>query len=69
MTDLKSELDRLIEMIEASDGATRHVHHPALRRLIERMEEAGQKVPCAVQDLDEELLAEAIEAQFDNVPV
>lgn len=69
MTSLKSELDRLEDQIARSDPDSRHRYQPQLRKLIRRMDVEGAQVPLAVRQLHEDLVCEAIEAQFDNLPV
>ena len=69
MTSLRSELDRLEHQIARSSLASRHQYQPQLRKLIQRMEENGAQVPPSARRLHAELVCEAIEAQFDNMPV
>jgi len=69
MTDLTEQLDQLIERIGSADPCKRHEYQPELCALIDRMREAGLPVPCETLSLRDELVSEAIEAQFDNMPV
>lgn len=69
MTCLRSELDRLEHQIARSNLNNRHQYQPQLRKLILRMEADGAQVPVSAKRLHEDLLCEAIEAQFDNMPV
>lgn len=69
MTNMSTELDRLQHQIGQATAETRHKMEPQLRRLIERMRADGVVVPKRAKCLHEALLCEAIEAQFDNMPV
>ncbi len=69
MSKLTEEMERLRARIEAADADLRYMFQPELEDLIERMEIAGEPVPAAIRDLNEELLGEAIERQLDNLPV
>ena len=52
-----------------SNPDTRHKLEPQLRRMIARLHDEGIAVPDETKSLHELLLCEAIEAQFDNMPV
>lgn len=69
MTRLATELDRLHDRILAADGDTRLELQPRLANLLDRMDAAGEFVPADIRDLCEQLTNDAIEAQFDNMPV
>jgi len=69
MTALTSELSALHRQILRESAARRYYHQPRLARLIERMEARGESVPSDIRCLNEELVNDAIEAQFDNMPV
>lgn len=69
MTQLDSELDRLQAVIGADTPETRYRHEPQLRRVIARLREQRRAVPERVRALHALLLSEAIEAEFDNMPV
>ena len=69
MTTLTEDMNRLHDRILDTEEERRHLFRPKLTELIERMEEAGERVPAGIRDLHEELTADAIEAQFDNMPV
>ena len=69
MTNTTPELDRLSAQISQADSQTRYRYEPQVRRVIERLNAEGEAVPAATKRLHEELLREAIEAQFDNMPV
>ncbi len=69
MTKLKEELGRLLERISKADEQTCYRYQPQLTALIDRLDAAGEHVPNEVRHLEEELTNDAIEAQFDNMPV
>ncbi|MDT8328706.1 MAG: hypothetical protein RQ750_15210 [Roseovarius sp.] len=69
MTKSNSEFDRLERQIAQAGSETRFRYEPQLRRLIARLSAEGKAVPEAAKSLHEALLCEAIEAQFDNMPV
>ncbi|MBC7179062.1 MAG: hypothetical protein KBT70_12460 [Roseovarius sp.] len=69
MTNTRTELDRLEHQIGQANPDIRHKLEPQLRRMIERLHEEGMSVPDETKSLHELLLCEAIEAQFDNMPV
>ncbi len=69
MKDMKNDLDALRARIFDTPEDQRYLLQPELDRLIDRMQAAGLDVPATVRTLNEELSDEAIEAQFDNLPV
>lgn len=69
MTQSDSELDRLQVAIGGDMPETRYRHEPQLRRVISRLREQGHAVPERIKALHSTLLSEAIEAEFDNMPV
>ena len=69
MTDLTIELERLHDRVLNADADTRYLFQPRLAELVERMDEAGEAVPAGIRQLLDELTNDAIEAQFDNMPV
>lgn len=69
MTTLTDDMKRLHSRILDTDEGRRHLYRPKLTEMIERMEDAGERVPARIRELHEELTADAIEAQFDNMPV
>lgn len=69
MNTLTEDLDRLHHRILAADAESRRKFLPRLTQMIGRMDAAGTHVPARVRNLHEELTADAIEAQFDNMPV
>ncbi len=69
MEHLAQELDRLQTLIDADGPETRYRHEPSLRHAIERLHDQGEAVPAHIKELHSTLLSEAIEAEFDNMPV
>ena len=68
-TGISKNLDDLQKKIDAVSPKERAQFQPELHRLVERIVAAGGEVPARVLDLDTTLTEEAIEAQFDNLPV
>jgi len=69
MTDLTQQLEKLHDRILDADADTRYLFQPQLSVLVEQLDDHGVRVPAGIRALEEELRAEAIEAQFDNMPV
>ena len=69
MADLKGELQQLHQQILDLPSENRFKLQPQLNRKIEELEAAGEPVAAELRWLNEELLNDAIEAQFDNMPV
>lgn len=69
MNNLNSRLDLLIRKIKQESPSARFRLQPQLDRLIHEIEAQGCRVKRDTRMLNEELQNEAIEAQFDNMPV
>lgn len=69
MADLVQQLVQLKADILEDDSGARHTHAPLLAKLIAQLEQQGQPIPPDIRCLHDELVQEAIEAQFDNMPV
>ena len=69
MSNLNTRLDLLIHKIKQESPSARFRLQPQLDRLIHEFEAQGVKVRRDTRLLNEELQNEAIEAQFDNMPV
>ena len=69
MTRLQTELTALIDRIDATHPEAKHRFHSQLSALIDRMDASGERVPPQARHLAEDLVNDAIEAQFDNMPV
>ena len=69
MSTLNTRLDLLIAKIKQENPIDRFRLQPQLDRLIFEIEAQGDTVQPYMRQLNEELRNEAIEAQFDNMPV
>ncbi|MGK7652552.1 MULTISPECIES: hypothetical protein [unclassified Roseovarius] len=69
MTSLTQEIKQLHRQILDLEEAERYRLQPRLAGLLGQMRHAGEPVPSQLQRLNETLLDEAIEAQFENMPV
>ena len=69
MTDLMRDMDTLHQEIMAVAAGQRLSFQPQLSQLVDAADAAGVEVSVPVRTLCEELESEAIEAQFDNMPV
>lgn len=69
MTYLDAELDRLQTLIGATAPDTRYRLEPQVRNVIASLRNEGHHVPARIKALHDILLSEAIEAEFDNMPV
>jgi hypothetical protein len=69
MTSLTMQLHALLLEIKATDRAQRGALRSRLDTLIREMEAQALPVEPRARALNEKLLDEAIEAQFDNLPV
>ena len=69
MDNLDTRLDSLMLKIKQAGPVTRFKLQPQLSSLIHEIEAQGTRVRRHTRLLNEELLNEAIEAQFENMPV
>lgn len=69
MTSLTQEIKQLHRQILDLSECERYRLQPRLAGLLGQMREAGEQVPSEMRRLNETLLDEAIEAQFENMPV
>ena len=69
MTQFTSEAETLNQHISNMPSGDRHLMQPHVQRLIDKMHQNGQAVPNAMRRLNDRLVDDAIEAQFDNMPV
>ncbi|GGH22563.1 hypothetical protein SAMN05444007_102228 [Cribrihabitans marinus] len=67
--DLMSTAERLEQTLATAPLAKRIALQPEFSRVIHRMRVDGMRVPSRLQRLDAALCDEAVEAQFDNMPV
>lgn len=64
-----SEWMKLKDAISKCPESERYLMQPKLDDVIRRLKAEGAPIPVEVRQLNSELQAEAVEAQFDNVPV
>ena len=69
MTSLTMKLHTLLLEIKAKDPANRFALQSRLDHLIHEMEAQSLPIDRGVRTLNKQLLDEAIEAQFENLPV
>lgn len=69
MSNLSQDVKRLHRQILDLGATERYRLQPRLAGLLGQMRQAGVKIPSEMARLNDELLDEAIEAQFDNMPV
>ena len=69
MLNVTAELDQIQTLVGQEGSDTRYRHEPRLRRAIDHLRAEGQKIPPRIKQLHQTLLSEAIEAEFDNMPV
>ena len=67
--DLNPGADALEQEIATANSALRLQLQPQLTRMVEDMQKSGAPVPPRLRNLNEQLLDEAIEARFDNLPI
>lgn len=64
-----TQIETLEAALEGADKKTRVALQSKVHRLVCEMKRHGVKVPRHLSHLDCELTEEAVEAQFDNLPV
>ena len=69
MTDMTQTVKDLLDRINAAEDDDKLAYQPQLGDLIAQLHVAGKPVPADVQTLNEALLNEVIERQFDNLPI
>ncbi len=69
MEELKKTAENLEQKIAVAGAETRLALQPQFSRVLDRMAAGGERVPVRMRRLDAALVDEAIEAQFDNMPV
>ncbi|MEM7076386.1 MAG: hypothetical protein AAGA28_16275 [Pseudomonadota bacterium] len=69
MSHFESELQRIHAEILNMDADQQYQLQPRLDNVIARSRRAGAPVPADIEKLNAKLIDEAIEAQFDNLPV
>lgn len=69
MAVLSTEFQKLHNQILSADKDRRHELQPNLEVVLRRLRLSGHAIPAEIERLNATLLEEAIEAQFDNMPV
>jgi len=67
--DLNEAIENLEQRIAGASCAERLKLQPEFSKILARMKIEGQTVPKRLRRLDAALCEEAVEAQFDNMPV
>lgn len=67
--NLYSEAEQLEQRLQNACLDTRLALQPSVSKVVERMRQQGMHVPSRLRRLDAALCEDAIEAQFDNLPV
>ncbi|WP_209505776.1 MULTISPECIES: hypothetical protein [unclassified Ruegeria] len=68
-TGLYSEAEQLERKLVNAGLETRLALQPSVSKIVDRMRQQGMEVPSRLRRLDAALCEDAIEAQFDNLPV
>lgn len=66
---LVSHADDMAMRIKEASPDQRLAMQPEFGRVLQELEQAGTTIPARLRNLHEQLLEEAIEAQFDNLPI
>lgn len=69
MKDLNAQLTLLLDKIQEESSGARFRLQPQLNSLICELEKEGTRVVPSARRMNEMLRNEAMEAQFDNMPV
>ncbi|OUS22149.1 hypothetical protein DI396_13410 [Litorivita pollutaquae] len=64
-----AQIETLEAAVEAADAQTRVALQSKVHALVCEMRRQGVEVPAHLSHIDCELTDEAVEAQFDNLPV
>lgn len=67
--NLYSEAERLEQKLENACLDTRLQLQPSVSKVIARMRQQGMHIPSKLRRLDAALCEDAMEAQFDNLPI
>ncbi len=67
--DLNREVELLEQKLKGACLDTRLELQPSVSKVLERMRVNGIHIPSRLRRLDAALCEDAIEAQFDNLPV
>ncbi len=66
---LLGEVETLADHIRSADSSKRLELQPHLDAVLKKLSQSGVHVPRSIRLLHDELLDEAIEARFDNIPI
>ena len=69
MHDMKFRAESLEAEIAGANAMTRIQLQPKLQKFLSSLEADGLHVPRRLKQLNSDLIDEAIEARFDNMPV
>ncbi len=67
--ELKKTAENLELKIAGAEAATRLALQPQFSKVLGKIAAEGEPIPTRMRQLDAALVEEAIEAQFDNMPV
>ncbi|MGE4326979.1 MAG: hypothetical protein AB7E21_12875 [Pseudodonghicola sp.] len=67
--DLVQAAERLEKNLTGACAKTRLRLQPEFSQVLSRLQEKGQDVPTRLRRLERALTDEALEAQFDNMPI
>ncbi|WP_424832952.1 hypothetical protein [Ruegeria sp.] len=67
--DLFVEAEQLEQKLQNACLDTRLALQPSVSKVLDRMRERGVQIPSRLRRLDAALCEDALEAQFDNMPV
>jgi len=67
--EINDTVTRLEAEILAGDANTRRALQPKLHNILSDLKSQGREIPARLRALDQALMDEAIETQFDNMPV
>lgn len=67
--DLYFEAEKLEQKLQGACLDTRLALQPNVSKVLDRMRARGVQIPSRLRRLDAALCEDAIEAQFDNMPV
>ena len=69
MNQMNDKLMQLYSDILSEEESERYRLQPRLAAMIDTMSDDGVPVPRWIKDLNEDLVSDSIEAQFDNIPL
>ncbi len=69
LQDLLKEAEQLEQKLDGADLNLRLQLQPRLSLVVDRLRAEGAEIPRHLRHLDSVLAEEAVEAQFDNMPI